>query len=110
MNTQKPDSIYFFGTCLVDLFYPEAGLAGMQLIEDEGVRVIFPQGQSCCGQPAWNAGYRDEARAVAAAQLSLFTRDIPIVVPVVQTADRIQEIHMLILHTLIEGIEQRLAG
>lgn len=91
MNTQKPDSIYFFGTCLVDLFYPEAGLAGMQLIEDEGVRVIFPQGQSCCGQPAWNAGYRDEARAVAAAQLSLFTRDIPIVVPSASCAGMMQE-------------------
>ena len=81
MNTAKPKQVYFFGTCLVDLFYPEAGLAGMRLIQREGVGVIFPQGQSCCGQPAWNSGYRDEARDVAATQLALFTKEIPVVVP-----------------------------
>ena len=91
MNRTKPDSVYFFGTCLVDLFYPEAGLAGMQLIEREGVHVIFPQDQSCCGQPAWNSGYRDEARAVAAAQLALFTKSIPVVVPSASCADMMQE-------------------
>ncbi|MEW8290235.1 MAG: heterodisulfide reductase-related iron-sulfur binding cluster, partial [Candidatus Thiodiazotropha endolucinida] len=49
----KPEKIYFFATCLVDLLYPEAGLAGMQLIRREGVEVVFPQDQTCCGQPAW---------------------------------------------------------
>lgn len=77
----KPEEVYFFGTCLVDLFYPEAGLAAVELMEREGVRVIFPQGQTCCGQPAFNSGYRREARAVAAAQLALFSKPIPVVVP-----------------------------
>ena len=35
----KPDCVYFFATCLVDLFYPQAGLAGMALLEREGVKV-----------------------------------------------------------------------
>ncbi len=48
----KPDAVYFFATCLVDLMYPRVGLAGMQLISREGVEVIFPQDQTCCGQPA----------------------------------------------------------
>jgi len=78
---QKPDAVYFFGTCLVDLFYPEAGMAGIELLEREGIKVIFPQGQSCCGQPAFNSGHRDEARAVAAAQVKLFPKDIPVVLP-----------------------------
>ena len=77
----KPAEIYFFGTCLVDLLYPPAGLAAVELIEREGVRVIFPQGQTCCGQPAFNSGYRREAREVARAQLALFPKPIPIVVP-----------------------------
>ncbi len=77
----KPEKVYFFGTCLVDLIYPEAGLAGMQLIHREGVEVIFPQDQTCCGQPAWNSGYRDEARRVARAQLDCFPGSHPIVVP-----------------------------
>lgn len=77
----QPESVYFFATCLVDLLYPEAGLAGMQLIRRAGVEVIFPDGQTCCAQPAFNSGYRDEALAVARAQLACFRRDIPVVVP-----------------------------
>lgn len=77
----KPESVYFFGTCLVDLFYPEAGIAGIQLLQREGVRVIYPQGQTCCGQPAFNSGHRADALTVAAAQIKLFTKDIPIVLP-----------------------------
>src|SRR6056297_3389247 len=77
----KPEKVYFFGTCLVDLFYPGAGLAGIQLLEREGIKVLFPQDQTCCGQPAYTSGYHDEARAVAAAQLDLLREDWPIVVP-----------------------------
>jgi L-lactate dehydrogenase complex protein LldE len=73
--------VYFLGTCLVDLLYPRVGLAGMQLMRRAGVRVLYPAGQTCCGQPAFNAGYRDEALAVARAQLACFPRDLPVVVP-----------------------------
>lgn len=77
----KPTSVYFFGTCLVDLLYPQVGLSAMRLIAREGIRVIFPQDQTCCGQPAYNSGYRDEARRVAQAQLNAFPEDLPVVVP-----------------------------
>ena len=77
----KPDVVYYFGTCLVDLIYPEAGMAGIRLIQREGVEVIFPQKQTCCGQPAFNAGHQHEALAVAALQVELFPRDIPIIIP-----------------------------
>lgn len=82
MNTNSPiGEVYFFSTCLVDLFFPHAGLAGMSLLRREGLRVIYPRQQTCCGQPAYNAGYREEARRVAAAQLALFPKPIPILVP-----------------------------
>lgn len=74
-------TVYYFGTCLVDLFYPDAGLAGMELLNRQGVRVVFPQNQTCCGQPARNGGSPDEARAVARLQLDAFPGDWPIVVP-----------------------------
>jgi L-lactate dehydrogenase complex protein LldE len=77
----KPEAVYFFGTCVVDLFFPEAGLAGIELLKREGVRVIFPPGQTCCAQPAFNCGHHEEARAVARAQIALFPRPIPVVVP-----------------------------
>jgi L-lactate dehydrogenase complex protein LldE len=77
----RTDAVYFFGTCLIDIFYPEAGLAGIALIEREGVEVIYPEDQSCCGQPAFNSGYASEARRVAARQIETFPDDIPVVVP-----------------------------
>ena len=52
-------TVYYFGTCLVDLFYPTAGMAGIRLLERQGCRVIYPQAQSCCGQPPFNSGFRD---------------------------------------------------
>lgn len=77
----RPDTVYYFGTCLVDLFYPQAGLAGMDLLKRAGLRVVFPADQSCCGQPARNSGYFDEARQVARRQIKAFPNDWPIVVP-----------------------------
>lgn len=77
----KPTSVYLFGTCLIDLLYPQAGMDAISLLEREGLDVIFPQGQTCCSQPAYNSGYDEEARVVARQQLSLFPGDQPIVVP-----------------------------
>ncbi|HKC23373.1 MAG TPA: (Fe-S)-binding protein [Thermoanaerobaculia bacterium] len=78
---ERPRSVYLFGTCLVDLFAPDAGLAAIELLEREGLRVVFPQAQTCCGQPAFNCGYGVDARAVARAQIALFPEPWPVVVP-----------------------------
>jgi L-lactate dehydrogenase complex protein LldE len=75
-----PPAVYFYGTCLIDLFDPQAGLSAIELIERLGIRVVFPDAQSCCGQPAYTSGYPDEALAVAETQLALFGEDWPIVV------------------------------
>jgi len=76
-----PADVYFFATCLLDLFVPQAGLDAIEVIERLGVRVSFPAGQTCCGQPAYTSGFPEEARPVAAAQLDLFPEPWPIVVP-----------------------------
>jgi L-lactate dehydrogenase complex protein LldE len=77
----KPAAVYLFGTCIVDLFDPDAGMSSIQLLEREGIRVVYPEKQTCCGQPAYTSGHPDEARAVAAKQLDLFGEPWPIVVP-----------------------------
>lgn len=77
----KPADVYLFGTCLVDLFDPETGISTISLLEREGIRVHYPERQTCCGQPAYTSGYPDEARKVARLQLDLFPNDWPIVVP-----------------------------
>lgn len=74
-------NVYFYGTCLIDLWSPEAGMAAIQLLQREGVRVIFPPEQTCCGQPAFNSGFWPEAKKVAQKQISCFPKDYPILVP-----------------------------
>ena len=78
---EKPETVYYFGTCLMDMFYPEAGMAGIKLIQREGLRVIFPRQQTCCGQPAYNSGFPKEAKKVALKQIEIFPENYPIVVP-----------------------------
>lgn len=76
-----PKQVYLFGTCLIDLFVPEAGMDALRVLERLGIEVDFPMGQSCCGQPAYTSGKEESARTVAAAQMALFGEDRPIVVP-----------------------------
>jgi L-lactate dehydrogenase complex protein LldE len=59
-------------TCLVDTFFPEVGEAMLKVLERLGVRVEFPSKQTCCGQPAFNAGLRSEARPLAEHTLQVF--------------------------------------
>ncbi len=79
--TGKPEDVYFFGTCLLDIFMPEAGMDAITLLEQQGIRVHFPMGQSCCGQPAFSSGHPKDAFEVAKAQLDLFPEPWPVVVP-----------------------------
>ena len=62
----------FFVTCMVDQLYPEVGFAAVELLERFGADVVFPEEQTCCGQPAFNAGYRGEARDMARHFLDVF--------------------------------------
>jgi L-lactate dehydrogenase complex protein LldE len=58
-----------FVTCLVDLVAPEVGVATARVLQRAGHEVVFPEGQTCCGQPAFNAGHRAEAARVLGATL-----------------------------------------
>jgi L-lactate dehydrogenase complex protein LldE len=64
--------IALFIPCFVDQFYPETGMSIVKVLERLGHTVHFPEAQTCCGQPAFNAGFWDEARAVAARQMAVF--------------------------------------
>jgi L-lactate dehydrogenase complex protein LldE len=64
--------IALFVPCYIDQFYPRVGLAAVEVLERHGVRVTFPQGQTCCGQPMANAGCLDDARKLAEKFLRVF--------------------------------------
>ncbi|CAM3543792.1 (Fe-S)-binding protein [Parendozoicomonas haliclonae] len=76
----RPQTVYLYGTCLIDLLQPQAGLDALKLLEREGINVVFAEQQTCCGQPAYTSGYDDEARAVASLQMEAMPGDWPVVI------------------------------
>jgi L-lactate dehydrogenase complex protein LldE len=59
-------TVTLFIPCFVDLMFPNAGISMVQVLERLGHKVECPESVACCGQPAYNSGYWDEARLVAA--------------------------------------------
>ncbi|MBI4198108.1 MAG: (Fe-S)-binding protein [Chloroflexi bacterium] len=70
-----------FATCLVDQFFPQVGVSTVNLLRRLEVQVDFPVGQTCCGQPAFNSGYRSHALPLALRWLDLFQDSEYVVVP-----------------------------
>jgi L-lactate dehydrogenase complex protein LldE len=68
-------------TCLGDVFFPEVGVATVKLLRRLGHEVDFPKSQTCCGQPHFNSGYHDEARALARHTIQAFAESECIVAP-----------------------------
>ncbi|HMK12079.1 MAG TPA: (Fe-S)-binding protein [Acidimicrobiales bacterium] len=69
-------------TCLIDLFEPDTGADVVKVLRAAGCEVQCPEGQTCCGQPAWNAGFANEAAKVARTTLeALEATDDVVVVP-----------------------------
>jgi L-lactate dehydrogenase complex protein LldE len=73
--------VSLFVTCMVDQLFPKVGMAMAGVLERLGYEIDFPADQTCCGQPAFNSGYRDEARTVARHFLKVFENCGQIVVP-----------------------------
>ena len=69
----EPARVALLVTCLVDLFRPSVGFAAVALLERAGCTVEVPRTQTCCGQPAYNSGDRDDAKAVARQVIGAFT-------------------------------------
>ena len=67
--------VSLFITCLVDQMYPDVGEAMVVTLRRLGVEVSFNDAQTCCGQVAFNTGYRPEARSMAEHFISVFERD-----------------------------------
>jgi len=70
-----------FITCLIDQFYPRVGLSAVKVLEKLGVEVDFPANQTCCGQPAFNTGFRSEAQKLAKRFIEIFENSEYVVAP-----------------------------
>jgi len=77
-----PETVQLMVTCLIDTFFPEVGEAMVKVLERLGLGVEFPPRQTCCGQPAFNAGLRSEARPLAEHTIKVFEEGSgPVLIP-----------------------------
>ena len=77
----KPKTVTLFIQCLVDTIYPEVAEAMVQVFRRLGISLTCPTDQTCCGQPAFNAGYRRQARVAAEYFIEVFKDSEIIVCP-----------------------------
>ncbi len=77
----KKIKVSLFVTCLVDILFPQVGVSMFKVLKRHGVEVDFPEEQTCCGQPAFNSGFRQDAKVLAKRFVSIFSQDGFIVSP-----------------------------
>jgi L-lactate dehydrogenase complex protein LldE len=74
--------VHLLHTCLVNEFAPDVGFAVVRVLERLGYEVQVPLDQTCCGQPAFNAGFHDDARTAARHTIEVLEKtDGPVVIP-----------------------------
>lgn len=70
-----------FVPCYIDQFYPDVAMATVDVLEQQGVEVVYPEGQTCCGQPMANTGCIDDTRPLAERFVNIFSEFEHIVSP-----------------------------
>ena len=74
-------SVRLMATCLADAFFDDVARATVEVLEHLGCTVDVPPDQTCCGQPAFNAGDWQAARQVSRHALRVFAGEAPVVIP-----------------------------
>ncbi|HEY8486879.1 MAG TPA: (Fe-S)-binding protein [Limnochordales bacterium] len=85
--------VSLFIGCINDVFYPRVGTAAVKVLRELGVRVHFPEDQSCCGQAHFNSGYWDEAARLARHFCRVFGAGLPVVTPAGSCAAMVNEVY-----------------
>jgi L-lactate dehydrogenase complex protein LldE len=96
MTTRR--RVTLFVSCIVDQLYPQIGQATVALLEGQGVQIHVPRGLTCCGQMAFNAGFRDEAYQVAGRTLALLGGNDDVVLPSGSCAAMIRHLYHELFH------------
>ncbi|MFI5356413.1 MAG: (Fe-S)-binding protein [Opitutales bacterium] len=73
--------VQLMATCLCDAFYDDVARATVEVLEYLGCEVEFPEGQTCCGQPAFNGGDWPASRKVVRHTVRTFAGDCPVILP-----------------------------
>jgi L-lactate dehydrogenase complex protein LldE len=78
-NTMK--NVTLFTTCIVDVYYPQVGIATVELLEKLGCKVDVPSEQTCCGQPSYNSGYFKDSKKSMKNMINAFEKAEYVVSP-----------------------------
>jgi L-lactate dehydrogenase complex protein LldE len=73
--------VQLMATCMCDAFYADTARATVEVLEYLGCKIEFPEGQTCCGQPAFNGGDWDASRKVVRHTVRTFAGELPVIVP-----------------------------
>lgn len=73
--------VHLFIPCFVDALYPSVGISTVNILKECGCEIIYPQEQTCCGQPAFNSGYFEKAAILANRFLDIFGHSEYVVAP-----------------------------
>lgn len=104
--------LVLYVTCLVDLMRPAVGFAALRLLDSLGAEVCVPEGQTCCGQPAWSAGNRTLAVDLAKKAIAELEDCDYVVIPSGSCTDQIRNVYpqLLAADTVWGPRAQALAG
>ncbi|MBE6413168.1 MAG: (Fe-S)-binding protein [Verrucomicrobiaceae bacterium] len=81
-NRKTGNVVNFMATCLCDAIFADAAKSAVEILKKFGCKVILPQNQTCCGQPAFNSGDFASARKVILHTIEAFSEnDYPVIVP-----------------------------
>ena len=99
--------IALFATCIGDAMLPQAARATVEVLERLGHEVVFPTGQTCCGQMHLNSGYQDEARSLARRFVEVFGEHDAVVAPSSSCVGTVRELYTSLLgvsHPVLERV------
>jgi L-lactate dehydrogenase complex protein LldE len=107
-----PSKVQIFHTCIVNQIYPEVGMSVAVILERLGLEVHVPPAQTCCGQPAFNGGFHQDARKAARHTLDVLSAcGDPIVIPSGSCGDMIIHQYRILFAKEPEYLEKaRLVG
>jgi L-lactate dehydrogenase complex protein LldE len=99
LTGERPRRVHLLVTCLVDRIFPDTAASVVRVLERLGVEVDVPAGQTCCGQPAFNAGDLSDARALARHTVDVLSRTTdPVVVPSGSCGDMVMHQYSRLFH------------
>ncbi len=73
--------VQVFIPCFIDQLYPQVAISMIRVLRKAGCEIVYPVNQTCCGQPAFNAGFHEDAIDVCNKFIKDFSADLPVVGP-----------------------------